>query len=292
MPIMIAHRRFLPWLLLAPAFLLLGGLTLYPLGRTLALSAFNTDYGFDGASFVGFDNYRELIGNRFFRLAVFNTVLFTVAATCIEVALGLGLALLLDKAFAGRSLAMTLLLAPFVLSTMVVTAIWRAWFHFDLGYLNNLLRAVGLPGVPWLFDPSLALWSIVLVDVWQSVPFCFLIILAGLRLIPRDVYEAARIDGANAWRRFRDMTVPLLAPYLLIAALLRCVDSFKLFDKVYAMTGGGPGQATETVSLYIYRQGFRFFDIGLASAAAVVMILVAGALALVYAASMLRGAGR
>lgn len=289
---MIAHHRFLPWLLLAPALLLLAGLTLYPLGRTLALSVFNTDYGFAGATFVGLDNYSELLGNRFFRIAVFNTVVFTIAATCIEVALGLGLALLLDRAFAGRSLVMTLLLAPFVLSTMVVTAIWRAWFHFDLGYLNNLLRAIGLAGVPWLFDPNLALWSIVLVDVWQSVPFCFLIILAGLRLIPRDVYEAARIDGAGPWRRFRDMTVPLLAPYLLIAALLRCVDSFKLFDKVYAMTGGGPGQATETVSLYVYRQGFRFFDIGLASAAAVVMILVAGVLALVYAASMLRGAGR
>lgn len=289
---MIAHHRLLPWVLLAPALLLLAGLTLYPLGRTLALSAFNTDYGFAGATFVGLDNYSELIGNRFFRIAVLNTVLFTLAATFIEIALGLGLALLLDKAFAGRSLVMTLLLAPFVLSTMVVTAIWRAWFHFDLGYLNNALRTIGLPGVAWLFDPNLALWSIVLVDVWQSVPFCFLIILAGLRLIPRDVYEAARIDGAGAWRRFRDMTVPLLAPYLLIAALLRCVDSFKLFDKVYAMTGGGPGQATETVSLYVYRQGFRFFDIGLASAAAVVMILVAGVLALVYAASMLRGAGR
>lgn len=289
---MIAHNRFLPWILLAPAVLLLGGLTLYPLGRTLALSAFNTDYGFDGAIFIGLDNYRELLGNRFFRLAVLNTVMFTVASTCIEVALGLGLALLLDKAFAGRSLVMTLLLAPFVLSTMVVTAIWRAWFHFDLGYLNNLLRAVGLSGVPWLFDPNLALWSIVLVDVWQSVPFAFLIILAGLRLIPRDVYEAARIDGAGPWRRFRDMTVPLLAPYLFISALLRCIDSFKLFDKVYAMTGGGPGQATETVSLYIYRQGFRFFDIGLASAAAVVMIAIAGLLALLYAASMLRGAGR
>jgi multiple sugar transport system permease protein len=289
---MIAHHRLLPWLLLAPAVLLLGGLTLYPLGRTLALSAFATDYGFAGATFVGLDNYRDLLGDRFFRQAVLNTVVFTLAATAIELALGLGLALLLDKAFAGRSLVMTLLLAPFVLSTMVVTAIWRAWFHYDLGYLNNLLRAVGLPAVSWLFDPSLALWSIVLVDVWQSTPFAFLILLAGLRLIPRDVYEAARIDGAGAWRRFVDMTLPLLAPYLVIVALLRSVDSFKLFDKVYAMTGGGPGNATETISLYVFRQGFRFFDIGMASAAAVVMIAVAGVLAAFYALSLMRGAGR
>lgn len=289
---MIAHRRLLPWLLLAPAFLLLAGLTFYPLGRTLALAFFATDYGFAGATFVGLENFYDLAGDRFFRQAIVNTIVFTLASTAIEVAVGLGLALLLDRAFAGRGLVMTLLLAPFVLSTMVVTAIWRAWFHFDLGYLNNVLRSLGLTPVAWLFDPGLALWSIVLVDVWQSAPFCFLLILAGLRLIPRDVYEAARIDGAGPWRRFRDMTLPLLAPYLFIAALLRCVDSFKLFDKVYAMTGGGPGNATETVSLFVYRQGFRFFDIGMASAAAVVMIVVAGGLALVYAAAMLRGAGR
>jgi multiple sugar transport system permease protein len=289
---MIAHHRLLPWVLLAPALLLLCALTFYPLGRTLALSFFATDYGFEGATFVGLENYAELLGNRFFRQAVLNTVVFTLVATIVEVALGLGLALLLDRAFVGRGLVMTLLLAPFVLSTMVVTAIWRAWFHFDLGFLNNVLRALGFTPVAWLFDPNLALWSIVLVDVWQSVPFAFLIILAGLRLIPRDVYEAARIDGAGSWRRFVDLTLPLLSPYLLIAALLRCVESFKLFDKVYAMTGGGPGQATETVSLYVYRQGFRFFEIGLASAAAMVMIVIAGGLAVTYAAAMLRGAGR
>lgn len=289
---MITHRRFLPWLLLGPSLLLFAGLTLYPLGRTLALSLFATDYGFDGAKFVGLENFEELLANRFFRQAVVNTVLFTVVSTVLEVAAGLGLALLLNAAFRGRTLAMTLLLAPFVLSTMVVTAIWRAWFHFDLGYLNNLLRAVGLAPVAWLFDPNLALWSIVLVDVWQTAPFAFLIIFAGLRLIPRDVYEAARVDGAGPWRRFRDMTLPLLAPYLFVAALLRSVESVKLFDKVYAMTGGGPGQSTETISLYIYRQGFRFFDIGMASAASVVMIVVAGLLAALYAASIMKGAGR
>lgn len=289
---MLTPRRLLPWLLLSPALVLLALLTFYPLGRTLGLSFFATDYGFAGAKFIGFENYLDLMGDRFFVQAVRNTVVFTLAATALEVGLGLALALLLDRAFPGRGLLMTLMLAPFVLSTMVVTAIWRAWFHFDVGYLNNWLRALGLTPVPWLFDPDLALWSIVLVDVWQTVPFAFLIILAGLRLIPRDVYEAARMDGAGAWRRFVDMTLPLLSPYLLIAALLRCVESFKLFDKVYAMTGGGPGQATETVSLFVYRQGFRFFDIGLASAAAVTMIVIAGALAIVYAAAMLRGAGR
>lgn len=289
---MLTHRRLLPWLLLAPALVLLALLTFYPLGRTIGLSFFATDYGFAGATFIGFENYLDLMGDRFFLQAVRNTVVFTLAATVLEVGLGLALALLLDRAFPGRGLLMTLMLAPFVLSTMVVTAIWRAWFHFDVGYLNNWLRALGVTPVAWLFDPDLALWSIVLVDVWQTVPFAFLIILAGLRLIPRDVYEAARIDGAGTWRRFVDMTLPLLSPYLLIAALLRCVESFKLFDKVYAMTGGGPGQATETVSLFVYRQGFRFFDIGLASAAAVTMIVIAGALAIVYAAAMLRGAGR
>jgi multiple sugar transport system permease protein len=175
---------------------------------------------------------------------------------------------------------------------VVVAAVWRAWFHYDIGFLNVSLRALGLPGVPWLFDPDLALGAIVLVDLWQNAPFCFLILYAGLRSIPPEVKEAARMDGAGAWRRFRTITLPLLAPYLLIAALMRALDSFKLFDKVYAMTGGGPGNATETLSMHVHRLAFRFFDIGLASAAAVVMVVIAACLGGLYARALLRAEAR
>lgn len=279
-------------LLLAPALLLFALLTLYPLARLLLLSFTDSDYGFAGARFVGLANYEELLSGSGFRRAAWNTIAFALMATVTEVAAGLGLALLLERAFPARRWLTLVILAPYVLSTIVVSAIWRAWYHYDVGFLNTVLRGIGLPGVPWLFEPSIALGSIVLVDLWQSAPFCALILLAGLSAIPPEVTEAARIDGAGGLRRFRDITLPMLAPYLMIAALMRSLDSFKLFDKVYAMTGGGPGRATETLSLYVHRLAFRFFDIGQASAAAIVMILVAGAMGAVYARNLLKAEGR
>lgn len=284
-------RRTL-FLLLAPALLLFALLTLYPLARLLLLSFTDSDYGFAGARFVGLANYEELLSGSGFRRAAWNTIAFALMATVTEVAAGLGLALLLERAFPARRWLTLVILAPYVLSTIVVSAIWRAWYHYDVGFLNTVLRGIGLPGVPWLFEPSIALGSIVLVDLWQSAPFCALILLAGLSAIPPEVTEAARIDGAGGLRRFRDITLPMLAPYLMIAALMRSLDSFKLFDKVYAMTGGGPGRATETLSLYVHRLAFRFFDIGQASAAAIVMILVAGAMGAVYARNLLKAEGR
>lgn len=286
------RRLLLLLLLLAPALALFAVLTIYPLIRLLLLSFAVTDHGFEGARFVGLDNYAELLTDKGFRRATWNTIAFTLMATVSEVLLGLALAVLLDRAFPARRAVTLVVLAPYVLSTIVVSAVWRAWFHYDVGFLNNTLRAVGLSPVAWLFDPDLALPSIVLVDLWQTAPFCFLILYAGLRSIPPEFQESAMIDGANGWRRFRDITLPLLAPYLFIAALMRSLDSFKLFDKVYAMTGGGPGNATETLSMHVHRLAFRFFDIGTASAAAIVMIAVAGVLAGLYAQHLLRGQER
>ncbi|MPZ11425.1 MAG: ABC transporter permease subunit [Kiloniellaceae bacterium] len=284
-----SRSRTTAFLLLAPAIALFALLTLYPLGRGLLLSFFITDYGFEGARFVGSENYQDLLGDRFFRRATWNTVVFTLMATVSEVALGLLLALMVSRRFPGRWLVIPTLVAPFVLSTMVVTAIWSAWFHYDFGFLNNLLRAVALPPVEWLFDPDLALLSLVLVDLWQTAPLTFLILLAGLQSIPPEVYEAARVDGAAPRQVLLSITLPLLRPHLLLAALLRSIDSFKIFDKVYALTGGGPGQATETLSMYVYRLGFQYFDVGLASATAVVMVVIAGALAAVYALKIVKG---
>lgn len=282
-------RRAAPALLLAPAFLLLALLTLYPLIRALGLSLVETDYDLAGAEWVGLSNYGYLLGDRFFRQAAWNTVYFSLLATVSEVALGLALALLVTREFPGRRLMIPILVAPFVLSTMVVTAIWRAWFHFEVGFLNNLVRELGLAPVGWLVDPDIAMLSLVLVDLWQTFPISFLIILAGLQAVPEEVLEAARIDGASPWVSLCTIVLPLIWPHVMLAALLRSIESFKLFDKVYALTGGGPGNATETLSMYVYRLGFRYFDIGLASAAAVVMVVIAGLLAWLYVARVLRG---
>ena len=274
--------------LMLPAVVLIGALAIWPILRVLLLSLFDADYGLAGARFIGMENYADALSDRFFRRSITNTLTFTVVASVAEVALGLALALLVHRRFAGRRLVLPLLIFPLVLSTMVVSAIWRSWFHYDLGYLNTLLTALGLHPVRWLASPDLALWSIVLVDVWQYTPLAFLILLAGLQSIPASVYEAARLDGAGPWRLFRDVTLPLIAGHLALALLLRTVDTFKLFDKVYALTGGGPGIATETMSLFVHRHAFRFNEMGLASAAAVLMLAVSGVLATLYAARMLR----
>jgi len=284
--------RFTSLLLLGPAAALFALLTIYPLGRGLILSFFTTDYGFEGANFVGVENYQYLLSDSFFQTATWNTIAFTLMATVSEVALGLMLALMVYRRFPGRCLVIPTLVAPFVLSTMVVTAIWRAWFHYDFGFLNNLLRSLSLPPVEWLFDPDLAMISLVLVDLWQTAPLTFLILLAGLQSIQPETYEAARMDGASPAQVLLTITLPLLVPHMLLAALLRSIDSFKIFDKVYALTGGGPGQATETLSMYVYKLGFKFFDVGLASTAAVVMIIVAGLLAAVYAINIVKGRSR
>ena len=274
--------------LTSPALVLFVLLAVYPLGRNLLLSFFDTDYGLEGATFVGWDNYTGLLGDYFFNRALINTVFFTVVSTVAEVGLGLGLALLVSRSFAGKRIVTPLLVMPYVLSTMVVTAIWRAWFNYDYGFLNNALSSLGLARVEWLTDRNLAMWSLITVDVWQTVPIAFLVLLAGLQSVPEEVLEAARIDGAKPFHILRTITVPLIAPHLLLAALLRCVESFKIFDKAFALTGGGPGNATTTLSLFVHQLGFRFFEIGKASAAAIIMVVIAGALASVYAWQIVR----
>jgi multiple sugar transport system permease protein len=276
-------------LLLVPAGVILLLLTVYPLVMVAYQSLFYYDYIGGVRRFVGLENYANLVGDHFFSVSIRNTIVFSLLATLSQVVLGLFLAILFNREFRGRRLIIPIIIFPMLLSTMVVSAIWRAWFHFDYGFLNNLLRTLGVGGVRWLFDPDIALYAIVLVDLWQWTPMVFLILLAGLQSIPRENYEAAQVDGAAGWQILCYITLPLLQGHLFLAALLRTIDSFKLFDKVFALTGGGPGIATESISMYIYREGFRFFNVGQASAASMVMLAVACVLAGVYIRQVLRG---
>ncbi|MBU6955265.1 MULTISPECIES: carbohydrate ABC transporter permease [unclassified Hahella] len=280
---MLFRSRLQLLLLMSPATLLLAMLTLYPISQILINAFSYVDYVGAERQFVGLDNFVELSEDWFFAGAIKNSLSFSVLASLLQVGLGLALAVLFDRQFAGRRFALPVIIYPMMLSTLVCSAIWRAWYHYDFGFLNNALLSLGLEPVQWLFDPDMALFSVMLVDIWQWTPMAFLIILAGLQSIPADIKDAALTDGARGWRRFRHITLPLIMPQVLLALLLRSIDTFKLFDKVYALTGGGPGNSTETLSLFIYKQGFKFFNLGLASAAALLMLTIACALSAVYA---------
>lgn len=276
-----------PWLLLSPALVLLALLTLYPIGYSLMLAFTDTQYG-GPMNFVGLANFRELFSDWFFQQATRNTVAFTLAASLTQVGLGLLLALLFHQPFRGRSLILPLCIYPMMLSTLVCSSIWKAWLHYDFGWLNNLFAVLGLARVSWLSDPNTALAAIVLVDTWQWTPLAFMLLLAGLQAIPNDIEEAATLEGASAWQRFWLVRLPLLRAPLFLALLLRSIDAFKLFDKNYVLTGGGPAYSTETLSLLAYKQGFKFFNLGTASAIAVVMLIIALLLSLVYAWQVIR----
>ncbi|EAS45850.1 sugar ABC transporter permease [Photobacterium profundum] len=270
-------------LLLSPALIILGLLTVYPI-TTVVINAFgDVNYMNKQYQFVGFANFIELFNDFFFISAIKNTFVFTVVASTAQVLLGLCLALLFNRQFPGRRFALPVIIYPMMLSTLVCSSIWRSWYHYDFGLLNSVLVKLGLPAMEWLFDPNLALYAIALVDTWQWTPMAFLIILAGLQSIPKDIHEAAMVDGAKGLRSFAYVTFPLIQKQLMLAMLLRSIDTFKLFDKVYVMTGGGPGNATETLSMFVYKYGFRFFDLGMASAAALVMLMISMAMTLFYA---------
>ncbi|MDP5254997.1 MULTISPECIES: carbohydrate ABC transporter permease [unclassified Vibrio] len=276
--------------LLIPALMILALLTLYPIVSVIFNAFFEYEQG--TLHFSGWDNFSLLLNDFFFLVAIKNTFVFTLVASCGQVLLGLILALLFNQHFPGRRFALPIVIYPMMISTLVCSAIWRSWYHYDFGFLNAVLVKIGLPAQEWLFNPDLALYAIAVVDTWQWTPMAFLIILAGLQSIPKDIGEAALVDGANGWRTTVYITLPLIQKQILLALLLRSIDTFKLFDKVYVLTGGGPGNATETLSMFVYKYGFRFFDLGLASASSVVMIVISLAMTLVYAKRVMGGGER
>lgn len=274
--------------LIAPAVVVVTILTIYPVFSVATNSMFDFDYIAGTRSFVGAGNYVSILSDRQFLQSIGNTVVFVALAVVLETGLGFAVALLLYKPFRGvRSVSMVVV-APMMLSTMVVSAVWRTMFHFDIGILNSLLTRTGLSAVPWLIDPDIALFSVVLVDVWQWTPFAFIILSAALRTVPPEYLEAARIDGSGSVGLLRHIIVPLMASHLLTVAMLRTIDTFRLFSKVYALTGGGPGNATETISYFIYREAFSYFNLGRAGAASMIAFLIIAGVAYLYIPRLLR----
>jgi len=275
---------------LLPALLLLAAVVAVPILRIVQLSLFRVELH-QGviARWAGLDQFLRLWQDGRWWITLGNTAIFTASSVGLEMGLGVAFALLIHPRFRARGVVRALVLLPWALPTAVMSLAWAWIFNDSFGVINDLLGRVGLVRGPvaWLGQPGTAMLALVVADVWKNTPFITLIVLAGLQGIPEQVLEAARVDGLSAWSRFRRVVMPLLAPSLIVALAFRTVQAYGAFDLPYVMTGGGPGGATETVSLYAYQNYFRYLDFGYGSA-----IVVQGvALATVLALAMMRLAG-
>ena len=259
--------------LLAPNLVLFGLFLLVPLGLTVALG-FQETSGFGVGEWIGLGNYERMAADDVFWRSALNTVLFAAVTVPLTLAGGLGLALLLDRPIRGRTLFRSLFYLPYVLSGVVVALLGRWIFNENLGVVNKLIRALGGEGVAWQSSGGPAMASIIAMVVWQSLGFCMVVYLAGLQGIPRERYEAARVDGATGWQLVRHVTIPGLRPTTFFLTVLTVIQSFQVFDVVFVLTGGGPGVSTELLVTYAYRQGFGARQQGYASALGVVIFLV------------------
>lgn len=262
----------------APAIALLSLVTVYPVLSVLYLSLHRRLLIFDISKFVGLDNYRFLLTDDRFWNAFRNTVYFTGASVSLELASGLALAVLMNRAFRFRGLFTAIILVPWAIPTVVSARMWEWIYNTDFGILNHLLGVK----INWLGSPFWALNAAVFMDVWKTAPFVVILLLAGLKVIPTELYQAARIDGAGAWSIFRRITLPLLMPVVLVVLIFRTLDAFRVFDAVYVLTGGGPANTTETLSIYAYKVLFQTLQFGYGSTLSMVVFLCVGVISVLY----------
>ena len=277
------NRRelLLPYLLVAPALAVLLALSIYPLLYSITISLQQET----AAGIVWTPaHFKRLATDNFFLTAMVHTIVYAIVALTCEFVLGLALALLLNQQIRGRGVFRASLLVPMMLPTVVVGIVWRLLLNPNFGAINGTLKQLGVntDSLTWTASPRLAFLAVVAVDVWQWTPFVFLVLLAGLQAIPQEPYEAALIDGSSRWQTFRHVTLPLLKPAILIVLLLRTMDLLRVFDQIFILTEGGPGFATEMISLYIYRTAFRFFDFGYAAAMSFVLLALTNLVSVVY----------
>jgi multiple sugar transport system permease protein len=272
------------WYLL-PGALLLGGVTLFPLVWVIWLSLQRHSLLEAQPHFVGLGNYLRMATDGRFWNALGNTAYFTGVSVALELVLGLTVALLLHRVGRGKGLLYGIVLLPWVVPTAVSARMWEWMYNADIGVLNYILGSQ----INWLGSPVWAVHAAIMMDVWKTTPFVALLLIAGLHSIPRDLYRAAAIDGASAFMVLRRITLPLLAPFILVALVFRTIDAFRVFDTIYVLTGGGPADTTETLSLYAYKMLFQALEFGYGSAIAVA-VFGCVALATVLYAKLMQGA--
>lgn len=279
-------RRRTTYYFILPSFFTILLVAIYPIFHCFYLSLHQIDLKLPqlGRIFVGLQNYRHLIEDDRLWRALSNTFLFTGGSVALELLLGIGIALVMHRKFRGRGLFRTSVLIPWAIPTVVAGMMW-AWIYNDqYGVFNHFLTKLGVIDgyIAWLGTKNTAMFSLIFADVWKTTPFMALLILAGLQMIPEELLEAAKVDGAGSLARFFRITLPLLRPTIIVALLFRTMDAFRIFDLVFVLTGGGPGNSTETMSLYAYKYLFSYLEFGYGSALAVVTFLWVGIISGVY----------
>jgi ABC-type sugar transport system permease subunit len=276
-------RKHPSWsLFLAPAALFSLLLIALPLVGLAVISLFHWNLSQGGRlQFVGLSNYAQILQDVAFWNAIATTMLFVVESVVLQVIVGGAIALLFSHRLPGMGVIRTLFLAPMMIAPVFAGMIWRLCLSDDFGIVKYLLQTASWEAPPlWLADPTFALHTIVIINSWQWIPFVVLFVMAGLQVIPNELYEAAHLDGAGRLRAFVSITLPLLKPILMTVVIFRTIDAIKVFDVIYTTTAGGPGDSTQTISFLVYQQSMEFFNLGFGSAAAVLMLVAVSLLAL------------
>ncbi|NLJ25556.1 MAG: sugar ABC transporter permease [Firmicutes bacterium] len=272
--------------LVTPAVIVMCAVVFFPILATvwLSLHKYNLKYPYLGQPFVGLDNYVKILSDGRFLNSLKVTTLFTVSSVSVELVLGMAIALLLNRPFKGRGLVRTAVLVPWALTTVVMARMWAWIFNSEYGVFNAILYGLGFIDqyIPWVADTQFALWAAMGADIWKTTPFMALLLSAGLQTIPRELYEASMVDGASGWKQFWSITIPILKPTILVALLFRTLDAARVFDLLFVLTGGGPGFATESLSIYTYRSLFVNLDFGYGSALAVATFLYVMLISFIY----------
>lgn len=267
-------RNRIKWLFVGPGIVWVLVFTVFPLLYSFRLSFMRARLG-QAQRFIGLENFARAFSDYRFWDVLEITVIFVVFSVILTVLLGLGLALLFHRPLVGQRVFRSLFTMPLFTAPIALGYLGLTIFHEQVGAVNTVLRAMGVLNLPpWFSDIWLARTAIILVDVWQWTPFCFLVLLAGLQSLPEEIYEAARLDSSSSWDTFRYITLPLLGPVLFTVTMLRLVEAFKILDIPFSMTSGGPGAATQTYSFYIYLTGLRNFNAGYASALAYLLLVL------------------
>jgi ABC-type sugar transport system permease subunit len=281
-----AQDKRLGIILLLPAIIILCAVIVYPMAHSLWLSTQNLNVSNParGREYVGFQNYLEVLHSSDWWLSLLRTLYFVGADLLIGIPLGLSIALLLNKERKGKGIILAIILFPYVLAPIVNSLIWKLIYDPNYGFLNGFLTQLGIikDYIPWLARPTLALVMLIIANLWQGTPFAIVLFLAGLKSIPKEEYEAAAIDGASRITSFQYITIPHLKPIIYMNVVMKTILTFKLFDIVYSLTGGGPGGSTTVVSMLIYRESFEYMKFGQGAAMSYLLLFFVLILVIVY----------